>query len=146
MNEMHKKTAVLLNYQCITLIDSNGVSQQQGDQSKCGPLCVCVCVDGRGIKKKIEFRSLMAMRKKLGESGSSAPNTHSSSETGSADIAVLPLQENKARNLVLLSTSSTMLLMRSCVWYTSPHQLSPLAACFHAGRLFVLNAELKCTL
>lgn len=88
---------------------------------------VCVCVDGRGIKKKIEFRSLMAMRKKLGESGSSAPNTHSSSETGSADIAVLPLQENKARNLVLL-------LMRSCVWYTSPHQLSPLAACFHAGR------------
>lgn len=124
---MHKKTAVLLNYQCITLIDSNGVSQQQGDQSKCGPLCVCVCVDGRGIKKKIEFRSLMAMRKKLGESGSSAPNTHSSSETGSADIAVLPLQENKARNLVLL-------LMRSCVWYTSPHQLSPLAACFHAGR------------
>lgn len=48
---MHKKTAVLLNYQCITLIDSNGVSQQQGDQSKCGPLCVCVC-RWEGYKKK----------------------------------------------------------------------------------------------
>lgn len=87
--------------------------------------CVCVCVDGRGIKKKIEFRSLMAMRKKLGESGSSAPNTHSSSETGSADIAVLPLQENKARNLVLLSNLlHNVIDEKLCVVHQSPSIVS----------------------